>query len=121
LSAERTAAAWRGRVAPEGRRPATDVDRDVENRAARNPQQLSLRGGRDLKVQPANRALGGVADMIVLNEVALDAMGCEVALVPDLGEKPTAVADAARHHDLYFRKRRLDELHRPQSSPIGPE
>src|SRR5437879_6339110 len=96
---------------PEAGGAPPDVDGDIENRPARHPHELALRRWRHLIMQPAQRPLQRVADVVVLHESRLDPDRGEIARVPYLGEKTSNIADAPRHENSDFRQRRFHRVH----------
>jgi hypothetical protein len=55
-------------MAPEAGGTTPDVDRNIEDRAARHPHELALRPQRHLVMQPTQRPLQRVAPVVVLHE-----------------------------------------------------
>src|SRR5580698_7000500 len=80
--------------APEGRRTAPDVDRDVVHGAGHDPDELPLRL-LNLVVQPA-QDIPRRAAVIVLYELHIESGGSEFTLLPGLEEKATRVAKHLR-------------------------
>ena len=108
-------------MAAEGRRRAADVDRDVENAAARAAHELVLGEWRRLEVQSAQGADRGRKGMVVLHEGEIKTRLVPVGAVVNLGEKPSGVAVLLRRHDLDRRNCGLFHLHRrtPVLRPTG--
>src|SRR3954452_4762245 len=96
---------------PEAGGASPDVDGDIENRAARHPHELALGRWRHLIMQPAQRPLQRVADVVVLHKSRLDPDRGEIARVPYLGEKTSDIADAPRHENFDFRQRGFHRVH----------
>ena len=107
-------------MSAEGRRGAANVDRDVEDAAARAAHQLVLGERRRLEVQPAQGADRRRIGMVVLHEGELKPRLVPVGAVVDLGEKPSGVAVLLRRHDLDRRNRGLFHLHRGPPSFARP-
>jgi hypothetical protein len=78
----------------EGRRAAADIDRDVEDLARGDANQLALRQAQ-LVVQPAQHTLAR-ARVVVLDEPRPDSRLLEFPLVPALEEKAARVAEDFR-------------------------
>ncbi len=57
---------------PESRRAFADIDRHIQNCAARDTNQLVLRKWRQLIMKPTHNALGRRIGVIVLNESQID-------------------------------------------------
>src|SRR5580704_11677068 len=106
----------------EGRRRATNVDRDVQDPSARATHQLVLRKWRRLEVQPTQGANHGRERMIVLYESKLKTGLVPVGPIVHLRKKPPGVAVFLRRHDLDRWNRSIFNLHQgpPSFRPIGP-
>src|SRR5580693_281184 len=105
----------------ESRRGAANVDRHVEDPAARATHELILREWRRLEVQAAQGADRGRIGMVVLHEGEFKAGVLPVEAVIDLGKKPTCVAVFLWRHDLDRRNCGLFHLHcgPPSCRPTG--
>jgi hypothetical protein len=96
--------------APEVRRAATDVDRDVVDLALEHADQLALRV-RPLVVEATQHALHRLRD-IALHEARVDPGLGEACLVPALVEEPALVAEYARLDHEATRQVGLVDFHR---------
>ena len=85
--------------ATEARRALANVDRDIEDRTANDPDQLRLSTWRHLEVKPAQRAGKCRKRVVVLDEGQIDTGLGERPLVPRLG-KEAAVVTILRRDDL---------------------
>src|SRR5205814_1082183 len=74
-------------VMPECRRSATDVDRDINNAAARTTDQFRLSGLARLKMHAADRADGARQRVIFLDESDIDSAIPHGIKAPDFGKK----------------------------------
>ena len=83
-------------VLEEGRALRAQVDDDVDDRAARAAHELRLRGGRELEVHPAQRALVLVEGDVRLRDHGLETVLLELVLAERAREVAAVVLRGAR-------------------------
>src|SRR5262249_28652930 len=92
------------RVPSEGWRSSTDIDRDIENAAARAADQFGLGRLADLKMHAADRASGCRQGVVFLHEGDVYAASRHGVLAPDLREKSTGIRNASGRDDTNSRQ-----------------
>src|ERR1700693_4001443 len=97
-------------AAVAGRAPA-DVDRNIEDRAHRDADQLGLALGWNLEMQAAHDAAVGRERVVFPDEGDIDAVPPQHILAKDLGEEAARVAMADRPYLLYLGDRGRNDLH----------
>ena len=94
-----------------GRRAMADVDGDVEDPAAHNPQQLVLSEWRKLEMQAAQHPRCRRQRVVVLHEIQMK-VGCfERRFAVGLGEESAMVPELLGPDDLYVGNRERIDLH----------
>ena len=76
----------------KGRGAMTDIDRNVKDRAANDPDQLVLTMGRDLEMQTAQGAGGRRQGVVVLCEIEVQSSLFKRLAIIDLGKKSAMIA-----------------------------
>ena len=96
---------------PVGGRALPDVDRDIEDGAARHAHQLALGRGRALEMQSAQHEGGGGDGVVVLHEIGVDAVRGEGAARPHLAEEAARIAVPRRFDEQHLRDGQALDLH----------
>src|SRR5687767_3410028 len=94
-----------------GRSSKPDVDKDVENCAAQNRNQLGLFGWRRLKMQSTNRSSACRQRQIVLDALELHPMRRKRLLVILLDEKSTRIVESLGFEQQGARKLQRCDFH----------
>lgn len=98
-------------VSTISRRATADVDGDVEDRPARDPDELSLGARRFLLVEAANGSLRWGYRMIVLHQRHLACMRAEKVAPERLREEPARIAEASRDNEKRSKDSKPREIH----------